>query len=336
MGAFLSPFCTHPPGQHPHTQLASEMTFTGGYTDPLFANLHHGSNFHQSCPGQVQPFLQSHEFIMPWHYQMDRAQPQNPQFDHEMSVVYHQPGSPVSDADFIKLDEDNFHQLQQSTPAYFPPDYFLLSSPPILHSLFPSPDNFPSPIKEEYTDQASEDFMSPLPIIFESTGELIPQEMEDEGGGENGHQEPDPHCPGEISLATPTPAGDDTDCDKTAPYAVLIHRALMSTPRRRMVLAEIYQYFREKIPRFKKVKGRGWMNSIRHNLSMNGVSVPFYIAWYLISKNLAVGIPERRSSSWRHRQRIYLGSFGRSGKRGRQVYNKIPQEPAKFQKTSSG
>ncbi|RPB14901.1 winged helix DNA-binding domain-containing protein, partial [Morchella conica CCBAS932] len=54
------------------------------------------------------------------------------------------------------------------------------------------------------------------------------------------------------------------------PYAVLIHRALMSSPEKKMVLADIYDYFREKIPRFKRVKGRGWMNSIRHNLSMNG------------------------------------------------------------------
>ena len=63
--------------------------------------------------------------------------------------------------------------------------------------------------------------------------------------------------------------------DDDAPYAVLIYRALMSTPSRRMVLSQIYDYFRERIPKFRRIKGRGWMNSIRHNLSMNGVSANF-------------------------------------------------------------
>jgi hypothetical protein len=54
------------------------------------------------------------------------------------------------------------------------------------------------------------------------------------------------------------------------PYAKLIYRALMSAPNHSMVLQEIYQWFRENT-----VKGssdtKGWMNSIRHNLSMNAV-----------------------------------------------------------------
>ncbi|KAF8419923.1 hypothetical protein EV426DRAFT_614075 [Tirmania nivea] len=44
----------------------------------------------------------------------------------------------------------------------------------------------------------------------------------------------------------------------------------MSVPSRTMILGEIYQYFRENIPRFSKMRGKGWQNSIRHNLSMNG------------------------------------------------------------------
>jgi hypothetical protein len=54
------------------------------------------------------------------------------------------------------------------------------------------------------------------------------------------------------------------------PYAKLIYRALMSAPNHSMVLQEIYQWFRDNT-----VKGssdtKGWMNSIRHNLSMNAV-----------------------------------------------------------------
>lgn len=54
------------------------------------------------------------------------------------------------------------------------------------------------------------------------------------------------------------------------PYAKLIYRALMSKPDHAMVLQEIYQWFRDNT-----TKGasdtKGWMNSIRHNLSMNAV-----------------------------------------------------------------
>ncbi|RPB20227.1 hypothetical protein L211DRAFT_530401 [Terfezia boudieri ATCC MYA-4762] len=58
--------------------------------------------------------------------------------------------------------------------------------------------------------------------------------------------------------------------DEEIPYAQLIYKALMSVPSRTMILGEIYRYFRENIPRFSKMRGKGWQNSIRHNLSMNG------------------------------------------------------------------
>jgi hypothetical protein len=64
--------------------------------------------------------------------------------------------------------------------------------------------------------------------------------------------------------------GDEPAADE--PYAKLIYRALMSAPNHSMVLQEIYQWFRENT-----VKGssdtKGWMNSIRHNLSMNAVGL---------------------------------------------------------------
>ncbi|KAH9215164.1 hypothetical protein DL95DRAFT_388872 [Leptodontidium sp. 2 PMI_412] len=52
------------------------------------------------------------------------------------------------------------------------------------------------------------------------------------------------------------------------PYAKLIYRALMGAPNRSMVLQEIYQWFRENTPKGNS-QSKGWMNSIRHNLSMN-------------------------------------------------------------------
>ena len=74
---------------------------------------------------------------------------------------------------------------------------------------------------------------------------------------------------------------DEIDVEnEEIPYAQLIYKALMSVPTRTMVLSEIYQYFREKIPRFSKMRSKGWQNSIRHNLSMNGVGVSFSLSFF--------------------------------------------------------
>jgi hypothetical protein len=54
------------------------------------------------------------------------------------------------------------------------------------------------------------------------------------------------------------------------PYAKLIYRALMSSPNHSMVLQEIYQWFRDNTSKGSS-DTKGWMNSIRHNLSMNAV-----------------------------------------------------------------
>lgn len=55
------------------------------------------------------------------------------------------------------------------------------------------------------------------------------------------------------------------------PYAQLIFCALMSRADRCMSLQEIYQWFRENTDKH-RAGGKGWQNSIRHNLSMNRVS----------------------------------------------------------------
>ncbi|KAI1809784.1 hypothetical protein GGS20DRAFT_590258 [Poronia punctata] len=53
------------------------------------------------------------------------------------------------------------------------------------------------------------------------------------------------------------------------PYAQLIWRAFLSRPNHAMTLQEIYQWFRENTDKAKD-GSKGWQNSIRHNLSMNG------------------------------------------------------------------
>lgn len=64
---------------------------------------------------------------------------------------------------------------------------------------------------------------------------------------------------------------DDKECNMDEPYAKLIYRALMAAPNNAMVLKDIYKWFAENTDKASS-PSKGWQNSIRHNLSMNGVS----------------------------------------------------------------
>ncbi|KAK7742249.1 hypothetical protein SLS53_004392 [Cytospora paraplurivora] len=64
------------------------------------------------------------------------------------------------------------------------------------------------------------------------------------------------------------PSGGKAD----EPYAKLIYKAFRSRENRAMSLQEIYQWFRENTDKAKG-EGKGWQNSIRHNLSMNGAFI---------------------------------------------------------------
>ncbi|KAI9755779.1 MAG: hypothetical protein M4579_004142 [Chaenotheca gracillima] len=61
-----------------------------------------------------------------------------------------------------------------------------------------------------------------------------------------------------------------SDTEENEPYAKLIYRALMSVPEHKMVLKEIYDWFIAHTDKNKNPSEKGWQNSIRHNLSMNG------------------------------------------------------------------
>jgi len=89
--------------------------------------------------------------------------------------------------------------------------------------------------------------------------------------------------PASASLGPSGPQNTSASSDPTepsnqaeTPYAQLIYQALMSRPRHAMRLQEIYQWFLENTNKGQDGT-RGWQNSIRHNLSMNGVCSSLFL-----------------------------------------------------------
>ena len=64
---------------------------------------------------------------------------------------------------------------------------------------------------------------------------------------------------------------ESDDKHSEPPYAKLIYRALMDAPKHQMVLKEIYEWISKNTDKAKDPAFKGWQNSVRHNLSMNGV-----------------------------------------------------------------
>ncbi|EOA86644.1 uncharacterized protein SETTUDRAFT_88512 [Exserohilum turcica Et28A] len=58
--------------------------------------------------------------------------------------------------------------------------------------------------------------------------------------------------------------------DKEQPYAQLIYQALLNAPGHTMILRDIYDWFKNNTDKASASETKGWQNSIRHNLSMNG------------------------------------------------------------------
>lgn len=66
-------------------------------------------------------------------------------------------------------------------------------------------------------------------------------------------------------------AGEAGAIDKEQPYAQLIYKALLDAPDNTMILRDIYDWFKKYTDKASASETKGWQNSIRHNLSMNGV-----------------------------------------------------------------
>ncbi|KAI6782334.1 Fork head domain transcription factor-like protein [Emericellopsis cladophorae] len=64
------------------------------------------------------------------------------------------------------------------------------------------------------------------------------------------------------------PSASTIQAKPEEPYAQLIYRALKSAPGNSMSLQDLYTWFQSNTDKCKR-QGKGWQNSIRHNLSMN-------------------------------------------------------------------
>lgn len=74
-----------------------------------------------------------------------------------------------------------------------------------------------------------------------------------------------PRHPHEMSV------NEDALIDKEQPYAQLIYQALLQADGHTMILRDIYDWFLKYTDKAAASETKGWQNSIRHNLSMNGV-----------------------------------------------------------------
>ncbi|KAL6714097.1 hypothetical protein ACLMJK_008591 [Lecanora helva] len=72
------------------------------------------------------------------------------------------------------------------------------------------------------------------------------------------------------AVATDVYESDSESNRGEPPYAKLIYNALMDAPEHRLVLRDIYAWISENTDKARDPAFKGWQNSVRHNLSMNG------------------------------------------------------------------
>jgi hypothetical protein len=143
--------------------------------------------------------------------------------------------SPLS---FSSSSQSSSPTSSSSSSSYYPGDYLSVASSPVS-----------------------------WPLSFGTTPPAFPETSSSAITGAGNHVDQRPGAlPGVNKDISENSGGE-----KLPPYATIIYEALMSVPEKKMVLADIYNHFRRRYPG-RAARDEGWKNSIRHNLSMNGVS----------------------------------------------------------------
>ncbi|KAI0457432.1 hypothetical protein F5B21DRAFT_521274 [Xylaria acuta] len=145
--------------------------------------------------------------------------------------------------------------LNDQFPRQMPSEIYGASNFKLQHTMEPES---PGISNVAATISGSSDTSSSLPVEEESV--QMNGDIDEFLRFDNGHLH-----------SLPAPAGKPEETGKAKaeePYAKLIQRALMSADEHKMALQQIYQWFRENTDKANS-DGKGWQNSIRHNLSMN-------------------------------------------------------------------
>jgi hypothetical protein len=121
---------------------------------------------------------------------------------------------------------------------------------PQLDHLQPPPDSPPSPLSEVSSYHSPQSLAASSPAMTVQTADRLSPRS---GTGDNKEERPG-----------------------HPPYSVLIYQALKEAPGNKLQLQSIYSWFEANTDKARDPNAKGWQNSIRHNLSMNAVTLTFH------------------------------------------------------------
>ncbi|KAJ6138095.1 hypothetical protein N7471_004581 [Penicillium samsonianum] len=149
---------------------------------------------------------------------------------------------------------------------------------PQLEPLQPPPDFPPSPLSEVSSYHSPQSLAASSPAMTAHTADRLSPRS---STGDNKEERPG-----------------------HPPYSVLIYQALKEAPGNKLQLQSIYSWFEANTDKGGDPNAKGWQNSIRHNLSMNAVTLTSHNSffWFLVGFEAVkeeVGPGKRAVNFWR-------------------------------------